>query len=97
MTSLRAVTGVLQDSVEELVLPVAMEMVGVDSSEAVGSKDKLGVDGPGESEDSEVVCSDDVDGPSLGWVANGRELGTVLSVGAKAGADGRDEDATSES
>ena len=61
-TSLRAATGVLQDSVEELVPSLAMKTPGVDSLEAVGSKDKLGLDGCEESEDSRVVCSDDVDG-----------------------------------
>ena len=65
-TSLRAATGVLQDSFEELVPSLAMEPPCVDSLEAVGSKDKLGLDGCEESEDSRVVCSDDVHGASLG-------------------------------
>ena len=65
-TSLRAATGVLQDSVEELVPSLAMKTPGVDSPEAVGSEDKLGFDGCDDSDDTRVVCSDDVDGPSLG-------------------------------
>ena len=61
-TSLVAATGVSQDSVEELVPSLAMKTPGVVSLEAVGSKDKLGLDGCEVSEDSRVVCSDDVDG-----------------------------------
>ena len=65
-TSLHAATGVLQDSFEELVPSLAMETPGVDLLEAAGSEDKLGLDGCEESEDSRVVCSDDVHGASLG-------------------------------
>ena len=42
-----------------------MVILGVDTSQVVGSKDTLGLDGCGESEDSTVVCSDDADGPGL--------------------------------
>lgn len=71
---MRAATGVLQDSVEELVPWLAMETLVVDSSEAVGNKDNLGLDGRGDSEDSVNVCADVVHRPSFGLVVNGAEL-----------------------
>ena len=43
-----------------------MKTPGVDSPEAVGIEDKLGFDGCDDSDDTRVVCSDDVDGLSLG-------------------------------
>lgn len=79
--SLRGAKGVLQDSVEDLVLSVSMEKVRVNSSEEVGSKDKLedslDVDG--------FVSSDDAD-----------ELGRGFSVMSQGGVGERVEDAKSE-
>lgn len=46
----------------------------MDSSEAVGNKDKLGLDGRGDSEDSVDVCLDVVHRPSFGLVVKGAEL-----------------------
>jgi len=51
-----------------------METLVVDSSEAVGNKDKLGLDGHGDSEDSVDVCLDVVHRPSFGLVVKGAEL-----------------------
>jgi len=63
-----------------------MEVLDLDSSEALDRKEKLGLDKCGES-DSEVVFLNKEDGPSLASVASGRGLRTVLSVRSQAGAD----------
>ena len=88
-TSFRAATGVLQNSVVELALSLAMEMLELDSSEAVDSKETLGLDGCCETEDSEVVSSDNVDEPGLASVVSGGGVRTVLSVKLQVGADKR--------
>ncbi len=56
----------------------------------------MDVDGCGESDDSGMVSSNDVDGTSFDWVVSGREMGTVFSVRSQGGIDERNEDAKSE-
>ena len=79
-TSFRAATGVLQNSFVEPAPSLAIEVLDLDSSEALDRKEKLG-----ESEDSEVVFSNNEDGPSLASAVSGRGLRTVLSVRSQAG------------
>ena len=69
---------------------LAMKTPGIDSPEAVGSEDKLGLDGCDDSEDARVVLQDSVEElvPSLAMKTPGVDSSKAVGSEDKLGLDG---------